>query len=137
MLNPISPVPFQGLGGEYDTYFDQFFIYIYEQTLTANQVLNNEVTAIYEEAAFAWRALVFTNTGLFSTQIQDGQGYYISSDQIFSTNMPNTPGDPWPVHPEVVYPAGGRIFQNVTELSGDTNLIQMAFWGVNRYPLNV
>jgi len=134
MLNPLSPPAIQGISDAApEGFVDVPFHYIYNNTLTANQILNNEVVSIFTEADFAWRGLVFTADGLFSIQFQDGQGYYLSAGQMFSSNMPNTPGDPWPIFPEVLYPAGGRIFFNITDLSGASNVIQLLFMGVNRY----
>lgn len=136
MRNPIAPPAVQGIDySAPEGFVDVPFNYVYNQTLTASQVLNNEVVSIFTEADFAWRGLIFSATGLFSVQFQDGQGYYLSAGQMFSTNMANTPGDPWPVFPEVLYPAGGRIFFNITELSGLSNTIQLLFVGVNRYRL--
>ena len=134
MLNPLSPPAVQGINDASPAgYIDVPFDYVYNQTLTANQLLNNEVVSIFTEADFAWRGLIFTATGLFSVQFQDGQGYYLSSGMVYSTNMPNTPGDPFPRFPEVVYPAGGRITLNIQELTGETNIVQLLFVGVNRY----
>lgn len=134
MRNPIAPPAVQGIDNSSpEGFVDVPFNYIYNNTLTALQVLNNEVVSIFTEADFAWRGLIFSATGLFSVQFQDGQGYFLSAGQMFSSNMPNTPGDPWPVFPEVLYPAGGRIFLNITDLSGNPNTIQLLFVGVNRY----
>lgn len=136
MLNPIAPPGLQGIGDASPSgYLDLSFEYVYNVTLTANQILNGEQVSIFTEADFAWRGLVFLSDGIFSVQFQDGQGYYISSGFVYSTNMPNTPGDPWPVFPEIVYPAGGRIYMNISDLSGSTNDIQLLFKGVNRYQL--
>ena len=138
MLNPIAPPAVQGIDPAAPTgYIDVPFNYVYTNTLTASQVLNNEVVSIFAEADFAWRGLIFSATGLFSIQFQDGNGYYLSSGQMYSSNMPNTAGDPWPVFPEVVYPSNGRIFMNITELSGDSNTIQLLFVGVNRYKVEM
>ena len=134
MLNQISPAGVQGVqDGSPMGFVDVPFNYIYNVILTASQVLNNEAVSIFTEADFAWRGIIFSATGLFSVQFQDGQGYYLSAGQMFSTNMPNTPGDPFPMFPEVLYPAGGRIFLNITDLSAATNTIQIVFVGVNRY----
>lgn len=134
MLNPIAPATVQGIDySSPEGFVDLPFNYIYNVVLTASQVLNNEVVSIFTEADFAWRGLIFSATGLFSVQFQDGQGYYLSAGQMFSTNMPNTPGNPWPVFSEVLYPAGGRIYLNITDLSVATNTIQLLFVGVNRY----
>ena len=134
MRNPIAPPAVQGIDNSSpEGFVDVPFNYIYNNTLTALQVLNNEVVSIFTEADFAWRGLIFSATGLFSVQFQDGQGYYLSAGQMFSSNMANTPGDPWPIFPEVLYPAGGRIYFNITDLSGNPNTIQLLFVGVNRY----
>ncbi len=136
MRNPIAPPAVQGIDNSSpEGFVDVPFNYTYTNTLTALQALNNEVVSIFTEADFAWRGLIISATGLFSVQFQDGQGYYLSAGQMFSTNMPNTPGDPWPVFPEVLYPAGGRIFLNITDLSNSSNTIQLLFVGVNRYRL--
>ena len=103
--------------------------------LTGNQLLNGQIVSIFTEADFVWRGLVFVSTGLFSVQFQDGQGYYLSSDLVYSTNMPNTAGDPWVRYPEVTYPAGGRIYLNILDLSGNPNTGQILFLGCNRYSL--
>jgi hypothetical protein len=136
MLNPIAPPGLQGIGdASPDGYLDLSFEYVYNVTLTANQSLNGQLVSIFTQADFAWRALTFTSTGNFEVQFQDGQGYFLSSGLVYSTNMPNTPGDPWPRFPEVVYPAGGNIYLNITDLSGSGNTIQILFKGVNRYRL--
>lgn len=137
MRNPIAPPAVQGIDNSApDGFVDVPFNYTYAVSLTANQVLNNEVVSIFTEADFAWRGLIFTTDGLFSVQFQDGQGYYLSAGQMFSSNMANTPGDPWPVFPEVLYPAGGRIYFNITNLTADDNTGQLLFVGVNRYRIS-
>ena len=134
MRNPIAPPAVQGIDNSSpEGFVDVPFNYVYNNTLTALQALNNEVVSIFTEADFAWRGLIFSTTGLFSVQFQDGQGYYLSAGQMFSTNLANTPGDPFPIFPEVLYPAGGRIFLNITDLSNASNTIQLLFVGVNRY----
>lgn len=136
MHNPLAPPGMQGVGNSApDGYLDLSFEYTYDINLSANQLLNGQLVSIFTQADFAWRALTFTSTGLFSVQFQDGQGYYLSSGLVFSTNMPNTPGDPWPRFPEVVYPAGGNIYMNIQDLSGSTNTGQLLFKGVNRYAM--
>ena len=136
MLNPIAPPPQQGISADGSAptgFVDVSFSYVYNQTIAGNATLINEVISIYTEADFAWRGLVFTSTGLFAVQFQDGYGYTLSSGLIFSTNLPNTPGDPFPWFPEVVYPAGGRIVLDIEDLSGSTNIVQIIFVGVHRY----
>lgn len=134
LLNPLSPPAMQGIDPSAPPgYIDVPFSYVYNVVLTADQNLTNEVVSIFTEADFAWRGLIFTNTGLFSVRFQDGQGYYLSAGMIFSSNMPNTSGDPFPQFPEVLYPAGGRIQLDISDLSSAENTIQILFVGANRY----
>ena len=136
MLNPISPPVYQGIDPTAPAgYVDVSFDYTYPINLTGNQLLNGQIVSIFTESDFVWRGLVFVSTGLFSVQFQDGQGYYLSSDLVYSTNMPNTAGDPWVRYPEVTYPAGGRIYLNILDLSGNPNTGQILFLGCNRYSL--
>lgn len=139
MLNPISPPAIQGVwdapmqGGP--GFADASFNYVYNGTLTPNQFLQNQVVPIFAEADFMWRALQFTSTGTFGVRFIDGQGYYLSDGLIWSTNLPNTAGDPFPVFPEVPYPASGRIQLEIQDLSSANNTLQLLFIGANRYPV--
>lgn len=134
MLNPLAPPAYQGIDPAAPIGFiDMPFNYVYDVTLTASQVLFNEVVSIYTEADFCWRGIVFVSDGTFSVRFMDGQGYYLSAGLILSTNMPNTAGDPFPMFPEVLYPAGGRIQLDIQDESADANVIQILFIGANRY----
>jgi hypothetical protein len=136
MRNPVAPPAIQGIpdyASAPSGFYDRPFNYTFDITLAANQLVNGSVVSIFTEADFCWRGMVFSSTGLFSVQFQDGQGYYLSNNLMLSSNMPNTAGDPWPVFPEVVYPAGGRIYLNIGDSSGAENTIQILFLGVNRY----
>jgi len=139
MLNPIAPPAVQGIGaytrapGASDITFAQFGGYTYEIDLTTNQYLQGQVVAIFTEADFLLRGIVFHSTGLFGIQMQDGQGYFMSNALIYSTNLANSPGEPFPQFPQVEYPAGGQIIFNIQDLSGATNTGQIIFVGGYRY----
>lgn len=134
MLNAIAPPAVQGIDPSAPAgYVEVPFDYTYAISLTANQLLQGQVVPIFTEADFVWRGLVFQSTGTFQVQFQDGEGYYLSSAMVFSTNMPNSPGDPWPRFPEIFYPAGGRIYLNIQDLSAAPNTGQMVFIGAHRY----
>jgi hypothetical protein len=134
MLNPIAPPALQGIDPSAPMGFlDIPFSYVYDVTLEANQALFNEVTSIFTEADFCWRGLIFSQTGLFQVRFQDGQGYYLSAGMVFSSNLPNTAGDPFPWFPEILYPAGGQMQLDIQDLSGAENVVQILFVGANRY----
>ncbi len=139
MLNPLAPPAVQGISaysgypGAGESTFSQFVGYTYDISLTSNQYLQGQVVAIYTEADFLWRGLVFQSTGRFAIQFQDGQGYFISNALVYSDNMPNSPGEPFPRFPQIEYPAGGQILFNIQDLSGSANTGQILFIGANRY----
>lgn len=137
MLNAIAPPGVQGIDPSWPIgTLDKPFGYPYNVTLTALQALSGQTVQIFTEADFYLRDLIFTSTGTFSIQFQDGSGTYVQSAQVLSTNFPNTPGDPFPFFPEIFYPAGGRIYINITDTSADDNVIQILFDGVHRYQVS-
>ena len=134
MLNALAPVGVQGINdASPDGYYDASFSYVYNVALTASQVLIGQTVSIFSEADFCFRALLFQSTGLFGIRLQDGQGNYMDSGFVFSTNYPNNPGDPFPWLPEVVYPASGRIWIDIEDLSASGNTVQIVFVGANRW----
>lgn len=136
-MNDLAPLVLNGINDASPVgYQDVSFDYVYDVVLTGNQSLSDQVVSIFTEADFAWRALVVnTYTGEFSVRFTDGQGYYLSSGMMNVNNILGTPADPWIVSPETLYPAGGRISIDITDLSGSENTIQLLFRGVNRYRL--
>jgi len=134
MLNAIAPAGVQGVNdASPDGYVDVSFDYPFNIALTALQVFLGQTVSIFSEADFCFRGLVFSSTGLFSLRLQDGQGYYMQSGPVYSTNYPNNPGDPFPWLPEVIYPASGRIWIDIADLSNAGNTVQILFKGANRF----
>lgn len=134
MTNPLAPAVVQGIPSVPPPGFlDMAFSYPFSFSLTANQVSLGNVVSILIEADFYWRGLSFVSDGVFAVRFQDGQQYYLSTGFIYSTNLPNTAGDPFPFFPEVYYPAGGRITVDLQDLSGGTNTGQLLFIGTSRY----
>lgn len=116
---------------------DVDFSYPYDVTLTANQFLRDQALAIQNDADFAWRAVILaTYTGAFTFRFTDSSGYYLSNAQLNYANL--LPGGlplPWPIFPEIIIPAGGRIGIDIQDLSGSTNAIELVFRGAKRYTL--
>jgi hypothetical protein len=137
MLNPIASPAANGVmnASPYNC-LDQSFNYVYPINLTALQQLNNQSVSILTEPDFLWRGLLFTATGSFSVRFQDGQQYYLSNDLIFSVNLLGTAGDPFPIFPEVFYPAGGKIVLDIVDTSNDVNTGQIIFIGAHRYKVS-
>lgn len=137
MTNPMAPLVQNGLDQTAPQgWQDQSFDYPFNITLTGNQIADNQIVPIYTYADFILRALIITvQTGAFSVQFTDGQGYQLSNGKINAFNLVGTPSDPFIFFPEVAYPAGGRIGINIQDTSGAGNTIQLLFRGVNRYRL--
>lgn len=137
MLNPLAAPAANGVmsAAPYGC-IDQSFNYVYPVNLTANQLLSNQSVSILTEPDFLLRGLLFTTTGAFSLRLQDGQQYYLSNDLILSANLLGTAGDPFPIFPEVFYPAGGKIVLDIQDTSGAGNTGQIIFIGASRYKVS-
>ncbi len=137
MLNPLATPAANGVmdASPYNC-LDVSFNYVYPISLTALQLLSNQSVSILTEPDFLWRGLLFSSTGAFSVRFQDGQQYYLSNDLIMSTNLLGTAGDPFPVFPEVFYPAGGKIVLDIEDTSNAPNTGQLIFIGAHRYKIN-
>ena len=92
--------------------------------------------SILTSADFLLRGLLFTTTGAFSLRLYDGNQYALSSDLIVSANLLGVAGDPFPMFPEIFYPAGGRITLDIADTSNAGNTGQIIFIGASRYHLN-
>lgn len=135
-VNPLAPPAYNGLSGDYPYgYVDVDFTYVYNVALTANQFLRDQVLPLSTDADFVWRALIASSsTGVYSVRFSDSQGYYLSNAMIPSANfLYGTIPVPYPIFPEIVLPAGGRIGIDIQDLSGAPNNVEITFRGVKRY----
>lgn len=115
-------------------YVDVDFTYPYDVTLTANQFLRDQTISTTNDADFAWRAVVIAfSTGAFNVRFADSQGYYLSNGMIVSANLQGDAASPYPVFPEILIPAGGRIGIDIQDTSNNTNVIELLCRGVKRY----
>jgi hypothetical protein len=132
--NVYAPPAYNGLqDGSPPGYSDVGFDYVYNISLSANQSLVDQ-QPIANDADFAWRAIyISSNTGSFAVRFSDSQWYWLSSARILNTNLPGDAAAPFPVFPELLLPAGGRIGIDLLDLSGAPNTIQIVFRGVKRY----
>lgn len=134
VINPYAPMAANGLVDNSPRgYSDLSFDYVYSVVLTASQSLKGEQQPIDTDSDFMWRALVFRSTGVFSVRFSDSQALFLSSTEIWSTNLSNDGSNPYTIFPEVPFPAGSRIGIDITDLSVAGNTIQLAFKGVKRF----
>ena len=115
-------------------YTDVDFTYPYDVVLTALQFLRDQSVSTTNDADFAARAIVIAySTGSFNLRIADSQGYYLSNGMIVSANIQGDAASPYPLFPEIIIPAGGRIGIDIQDTSGNPNTIELLFRGVKRY----
>lgn len=137
-LNPFAPPAYNGLSGDYPNGFvDVDHSYVYQVTLTANQMLRDQQQPIDTDADFVLRAIQLTsNTGVFAVRFSDSQGYYLSNGLLRSAIfLVSTVPVPFAVFPELVFPSGGRIGIDIQDLSAAPNTVELTFRGVKRYKL--
>ena len=138
LVNPYAPPVYNGFNDASPLGFiDVDFTYPYDVTLTANQFLRDQSISTTNDADFSWRAIVIAfSTGPFNIRFADSQGYYISNGMIVSANILGDAASPFPVFPEILIPAGGRIGIDIQDTSGSTNVIEILCRGVKRYRIN-
>lgn len=116
---------------------DVGFDYPYDVILTALQSLPDQSIATTDDADFAWRAIVINvQTGAFNIRFSDSQGYYLSNSYIASANLIGDAASPFPIFPELLIPAGGRIGIDIADTSNAPNTIQLLARGVKRYRIS-
>ncbi len=138
MSNPYATPVLNGLTPEFPRgYVDVSFDYVYDVALLANQVLRDQSVPIHTDSDFVLRAVILTQaTGAFSIRFNDSQGYYLSSGFMLSANfLSGTVPYPYPIFPELLFPAGSRIGIEINELSAAPNTVQMVLRGAKRYRL--
>ncbi len=133
--NPYAPPSYNGLNDASPAgYVDVDFSYPYDVTLTSGQFLRDQSISTTNDADFAWRGLVIGfATGAFNVRFADSQGFYLSNGMIASANLIGDAASPYPIFPEILIPAGGRIGIDIQDTSAGTNIIQLLCRGVKRY----
>jgi len=136
-LNPFAPPSYNGLLPDApEGYVDVDFSYVYDVVLSASQVLTDQAVATMNDADFAIRAVfIGVSTGSFNARFSDSQGYYLSNGLIASANLLGDASSPFPIWPEIIIPAGGRIGIDITDTSGAPNTVEIIFRGVKRYKI--
>jgi hypothetical protein len=136
-MNPLAPPAYGGVNdGSPPGFIDVEFSYVYDVVLAASELLTGQAVSLHRDADFAWRGYInVVATGTYRIQFKDSQGYNLSNDMLESANIAGTPSNPFPVFPEVLYPAGGAIGIDIEDTSVAQNTIQIVFRGVKRYRL--
>jgi hypothetical protein len=137
-LNPYATPVQNGLVPEFPLgYIDVAFDYVFDITLTALQALRDASVPIHTDSDFVLRAVILSQaTGAFTVRFNDSQGYYLSSGFMRSASLlSGTVPYPFPIFPELLFPAGSRIGVEMNDLLGAPNTIQLILRGAKRYRL--
>jgi hypothetical protein len=135
LFNPYGSPSFNGLNDDSPKgYTDVDFTYPYDVILTASQFLRDQTVSTTNDADFCVRGIVVaTLTGAFNIRFSDSQGFYLSNGMIASANLIGDAASPFPVFPELIIPAGGKIGIDIQDTSDAQNTIEILFRGVKRY----
>lgn len=135
LYNQLAAQSYQGFNDASPLGFiDVDFSYVYDVVLTGNQFLRDQSISTTNDADFAWRGIVVAvSTGAFNIRFSDSQGFYLSNGMIASANLIGDAASPWPMFPEILIPAGGRIGVDIQDTSGAGNTIEIVCRGVKRY----
>jgi hypothetical protein len=133
--NPYAPPAYNGLmDASPEGYVDVDFTYTYDVVLTPLQPLYDQSIQTTNDSDFAWRALILAfATGPFKIRFSDSQGFYLSNGYIASANVIGDAASPYPIFPEILIPAGGKIGVDIQDTSNATNTIEILARGVKRY----
>jgi hypothetical protein len=112
----------------------QFYVYVYDQTLTANQSLVNQALPINNDADFDVRAIAVALGSGFKFRISDSNNQQRFSDYVDSAllRIASIPV-PFPMFPAITIPAGGKIGIDIVETAGVGTTVQLLFMGVKRF----
>lgn len=134
-VNPYAAPVYNGiLPDAPEGYVDVDFTYTYDVVLTALQVLNGQAISTTNDADFAWRGIIVAfNTGAFTIKFYDSQEFALSNAPIQSSNLVGDASSPFPIFPEILIPAGGRIGIDITDTSNAGNTVEILCRGVKRY----
>jgi len=134
--NIYAPPAYSGLQQRPDApSMDLSFSYVYTVELTALQALRDQVVAIQNDADFVLRAMLLTFfDGAFQIRLSDSQGTYFSNGYLNYANFLSAGAVvPFPIWPEVLFPKGGKIGIDITDLSDDDNEVEITFLGCKRF----
>jgi hypothetical protein len=137
IINPYAPPAYNGvMNAAPDGYVDAPFVVPFNAVIPANTNVPNLRRDVPTDADFIWRATVAdVQTGAYSVQFSDSQGYQFSDGLIHYLNLSASAIAPAANGKEVVIPGGGKIGIDILDLSGAENTIQILFKGVKRYKL--
>lgn len=114
-------------------FFEEVFQYVFQTTLTGNQIVKEQRQTIDRDADFIWTSIWGTQTGNYSIQFRDANGRIMSSGELRNANAVGTAQFPVPLMKPRVIPGGGFITMNITELTGSSNTIELVFGGYKRF----
>jgi hypothetical protein len=107
--------------------------YVFQYTLTANQVAINIPVNIDRDSDFCLTGLNGSSTGTFTMNFRLPSGRLICSQNVQNTNLLGTANIPTTIGPPPIYRAGSTGPElSLTDTSGAGNTVTIVFSGVRR-----
>lgn len=108
-------------------------VYYFTYQLTANQPVQNVSVNIDRDSDFCLTGLNGGSTGTYTFNFKLPSGRYIANVQMANTDFIGTANQPVAIGPPPIYRAGSVGPQiDLTDTSGATNNIRIAFSGIRR-----
>jgi hypothetical protein len=114
-------------------YIEEPAIYVFIQSLTANQHIGQISVNIDRDADFLWTGLNGSSDGTYTVNFRLPSGRNISNAEILNTDIIGTANQPTAIGPPPIYRAGSSGPQlALTDTSGSTNVVIIIFTGIRR-----
>ena len=115
------------------TYVEEPAIYVFTQTLTANQILQAVSVNIDRDSDFLLTGLNGSSTGAYTLNFRLPSGRLVANAQILNTDLIGTANQPTAIGPPPIYRAGSVGPQlDLTDTSGSSNNLIIVFSGIRR-----
>lgn len=114
-------------------YVEEPAIYVYTNSLTADQHVDNSSVNIDRDSDFLLTGLNGSSDGAYTLNFRLPSGRLVSSAEVTNTDLIGTANQPTAIGPPPIYRAGSVGPQlNLTDISGGDNNIIIVFTGIRR-----
>lgn len=127
------PTPNAANPANQPSFIEEPAIYLFTQTLTANQALHDVSVNIDRDSDFCLTGINGSSDGPYTLNFRLPSGRFVSNAQVLDTDIIGTPNQPTAIGPPPMYRAGSVGPQlDLTDISGASNSIIIVFSGIRR-----
>lgn len=115
------------------TYVEEPAMYVFTQTLTADQHIPQVSVNIDRDSDFLLTGINGSSDGAYTLNFRLPSGRLVANAEILNTDLIGTPNQPTAIGPPPIYRAGsvGPALE-LTDISGASNTIIIVFSGLRR-----